>query len=154
MVAKQSELRAAPYVVRAMQSAAASGRSLTGSIDCNAQRRAIRREAMSPVRAKVSFLTDAACFSSCITAVDIPRRMGAIQIGQATNEDTHYSEVREVVLPSGLATFSTLQAIMPVAPKRIGTWIPALEFSGNISNTDSLERWVATMAPTEKTATY
>jgi len=32
---------------------------------------------------------------------------------QLLGADTHYSEVREIVLPSGLSTFSTLQAMMP-----------------------------------------
>jgi hypothetical protein len=51
--------------------------------------------------------------------------------------------VREIVLPSGLATFSTLQAIMTDAPRKIGPFDPKIPYPGDIADTAALEKWVA-----------
>jgi hypothetical protein len=71
------------------------------------------------------------------------RLLGAVQVGQATSADTYYSEVREIVLPSGLSTFSTLQAIMPDAPRQIGPYHPKYQFNGDMADTAALEKWIA-----------
>ena len=74
------------------------------------------------------------------------RKLGAVQVGEATGSDTHYAEVRQIVLPSGLSTFSTLQAIMPDYPRQIGPFVPQLTYSGNIANTPALEAWIRGLA--------
>jgi hypothetical protein len=71
------------------------------------------------------------------------RLLGAVQVGQATSADTYYSEVREIVLPSGLSTFSPLQAIMPDAPRQIGPYHPKHQFNGDMADTAALEKWIA-----------
>ena len=87
-------------------------------------------------------LTDPLCFSSCINVVGFFRQLGARQVGQVTGSDTHYSEVREIELPSGLSMFSTLDAIMPDAPRKIGPFTPDVIFTGDISDTAALETWI------------
>jgi hypothetical protein len=74
--------------------------------------------------------------------VDFFRKLGAIQAGDMTGSDTHYSEVREIVLPSGLSTFSTLDAIMPDAPPQIGPFAPDFTFTGDIADTDAVQQWI------------
>lgn len=69
-------------------------------------------------------ITDNVCFSSCLLAVDMFRSLGVFHVGQETNANTHYSEVRLEKLPSGLSTFTTLQAIHPDQPYQIGPYAP------------------------------
>jgi hypothetical protein len=103
-------------------------------------------DSSSLLRAKLFVLTDAACFSSCIKTVGDFLKLGAAQIGEPTGAVTHYSEVRELVLPSGLSTFSTLMAIMTESPLRIGPFVPKYEFDGDIADTAALEKWVQELA--------
>jgi len=129
--------------IRAMKAAHAAGRALTASLVCPKRPPQRAAGAASLMRGKVFVLTDALCFSSCIGTVDYFRRLGAIQVGQATGADTHYTEVREIVLPSGLSTFSTLQAMDPDSPRNIGPFEPQFEFDGDIADTAALETWIA-----------
>jgi len=128
--------------LRLMKAAVATGHTLTGSLSCQTTASSAPRERTSLMRGKVFVLTDAACFSSCIQTVGYFRKLGGIQVGQATGADTHYSEVREIVLPSGLSTFSTLQAIMTDEPHNIGPYLPKYEFEGDIADTAALEKWI------------
>jgi len=61
-----------------------------------------------PIRAKVFLLTDHKCFSSCLIATHDFRALGAVHVGETTDANTSYAEVRAAVLPSGLAAASTL----------------------------------------------
>lgn len=132
--------------VKQMRAAMAAGRTLTGPATCPAGKAAGRSVPPSRLRGRVFLLTDVACFSSCINGVELFRRLGATQIGQVTGADTHYFEVREIVLPSGLATFSTLQALSPHDPAVIGPFKPTIEYDGDMADTASLERWVSKLA--------
>jgi hypothetical protein len=125
-----------------MKAAAAGGRALTGSLSCNPKTQGKPRNAPSMMLGKVFVLTDVACFSSCIGTVEFFRKLGAVQVGQITGADTHYSEVREIGLPSGLATFSTLTAIEPEESRNIGPYAPAYEYGGDISDTTAVEKWI------------
>jgi hypothetical protein len=126
-----------------MKAARAQGRALTGALSC--PQPAARSQAAAPslIRAPVVVVTDAACFSSCLSTLQFFRKLGAIQVGQSTNADTHNSEVREVALPSGLSMFTTLQAIMPDEPYRIGPFTPAHVYAGDIADSDAVARWIA-----------
>jgi len=130
--------------VVAMKAAAARHEALTGPPTCPANpATAVAGDApKSLMKAPVVVLTDALCFSSCINTVDFFRKLGAIQAGDITGSDTHYSEVREIVLPSGLSTFSTLDAIMPDAPPQIGPFAPDFTFTGDIADTDAVQQWI------------
>ena len=97
---------------------------------------------------KVILLTDNACFSSCLMVADRFRRLGALHVGEATDANTHYMEVREDKLPSGLSAFSTLQALGPFMPRQLGPFAPAIAYPGSIADTSALEAWVAAIAAT------
>lgn len=90
-------------------------------------------------------LTDHRCFSSCLLVTDRWRRFGAIHVGEATDAATHYFEVREDMLPSGLMRFSTLQALSPASPPQIGPFVPDRSYAGDIADTPDLEQWVASL---------
>lgn len=127
--------------VNEVKTALAAGRPLTAPLTCPTAHKSA--PAPSLIRAPVFVLTDSACFSSCIGMLDMFRKLGAIQIGHASSADTHNSEVREIKLPSGLSMFSTLQAIMPDAPYRIGPFVPAHVFEGDITDVAQIQRWFA-----------
>lgn len=95
-----------------------------------------------PVRFKLLLLTDGACFSSCLKLVEEFRKLGATQVGEATDGETRYTEVREEKLPSGLSVFSTLQAYDPSLPPRFGPFQPDYHFPGDIADTHAIERWI------------
>ncbi len=127
----------------AMRRAVAEHRVLTAPLVCPARKRKAASAAPSRLRGHVVVLTDAVCFSSCINVVGFFEKLGATLVGQTTGADTHYGEVREIVLPSGLSTFSVLQAIDPAQPLHIGPYVPAYPYGGDISETAALEGWIS-----------
>jgi hypothetical protein len=74
------------------------------------------------------------------------RDLGALHVGQTTDSNTHYSEVREELLPSGLLKFSTLQAMSPAEPLQEGPFVPSVPYDGDIADTAALQRWIVTLA--------
>jgi len=132
--------------VTAMKAATAAGRRLAGDLSCRRKQAPSSPVGVSLMPGKVFVLTDVACFSSCIQTVGFFRALGATQVGQSTGADTHYSEVHEIVLPSGLATFSTLRAIMPDEPREIGPYAPRVVWDGDMADTPALEAWIAGLA--------
>lgn len=129
-------------------------RALSGPSDC--RKRALAGDhgddvvkASPPIHAKVFVLTDHRCFSSCLIATSDFRALGAVHVGETTDSNTSYAEVRAAVLPSGLAAASTLMAITS-GPPQVGPYVPAIEFDGNIADTAAVERWVAQLAPAHR----
>lgn len=61
-------------------------------------------------------------------------------------DDTHYTEVREILLPSGLSYFSTLQAFSPLNPRQYGPFVPRFRYDGDIADTPAVEKWVVGIA--------
>jgi hypothetical protein len=125
-----------------MKAARAQGRALTRALTCAQPAARSQTAAPSLIRAPVVVVTDAACFSSCLGTLEFFRKLGAIQVGQSTNADTHNSEVRDITLPSGLSMFTTLQAIMPDEPYQIGPFTPADIYAGDIADRDAVARWI------------
>lgn len=126
--------------------AVAAGKSLSAPPTCAARRVDDPRRAPPPgslFPGRLIVLTDHVCFSSCVLVTDQVRRLGALHVGEATDAMTRYFEVREERMPSGLSAFSTLQALSPSSPARIGPLAPDRNYSGNIADTQALERWVA-----------
>jgi hypothetical protein len=95
---------------------------------------------------RVVLLTDNSCFSSCLLVTDDFHRLGALHVGETTDANTHYMEVREDKLPSGLSMFSTLQALSPSSPAQIGPFVPERLYDGSIADTAALESWVEKQA--------
>lgn len=137
-----------------MQAALSEGRALTGSACPPSDRPAVREpppisdavQSLSRYQGKVVLLTDHACFSSCLLLTQLFRALGAVQVGEATDANTHYMEVREAELPSGLGRFSVLQKVALAAPREIGPFRPAHRFDGDIADTAALEGWLAMLA--------
>jgi hypothetical protein len=139
--------------VKAISAAMSQGKALTGPVTCTSK--PVKHASLSRplIQIPVLVLTDVACFSSCINTVDFFRRLGAVQIGQTTDADTHYSEVRAERLPSQLSSFTTLQAIMPDMPHDIGPFVPQFEYQADIADSAALEKWVTeTVLPKIKRA--
>jgi hypothetical protein len=68
-----------------------------------------------------------------------------MHVGETTDSNTSYAEVRATVLPSGLAAASTLMAITS-GPPQVGPFVPAIKFDGDIADTAALEHWIAHLA--------
>lgn len=105
-------------------------------------------EAAGPLTAPASlmagrlvFVTDRDCFSSCLMAADLLRRVGATQVGEATDLSTRYMEVRTVTLPSGLRNFSTLMKLAR-GLSDFGPYAPDRVFDGDLNDTAALKAWV------------
>ncbi|HUO91627.1 MAG TPA: S41 family peptidase [Rhizomicrobium sp.] len=133
--------------VVAMKKAEAGHHALTGAPTCTPpQNMAVAAKPPSLMHGRVFLLTDSVCFSSCINMAEFFRKLGATLVGQTTGADTHFSEVREITLPSGLSNFSTLQAIESDMPRAIGPFAPDIPYDGDISDTAALEKWIAEIA--------
>lgn len=133
-------------VVGRAERAQAAGEEFTGRVTCGSDRAAPGRPPAPAARGLVVLVTDNACFSSCLIVTDMFRRLGALHVGQATDAATHYMEVREERLPSGLSYFSTLQAFSPSSPAQMGPYEPELRYDPDIANTPELEAWVGRVA--------
>lgn len=127
--------------VREVAAARAQGRALTGAPRCaSPPKPPVRHPSLA--RAPIVLLTDAACFSSCIQMAQFFRDLGATQVGQITGADSHYSEYRDIVLPSGLSSASTLMGLMPDAPPRLGPYAPLYPYAGDMADAAALEAWI------------
>jgi hypothetical protein len=94
------------------------------------------------MKGKLVLLTDHACFSSCLMLAALFRAVGAMHVGEGTDFSTRYMEVRGFTLPSGLATFATLQKVGFGMPLRLGPFEPAFVFPGRIDDTRAVEAWI------------
>jgi hypothetical protein len=130
-------------VVERAERAQAAGEEFTGRTTCESGRAAPGTPPPQAAAGRIVLLTDNACFSSCLIVADNFRRLGALHVGQATDAATHYFEVREERLPSGLSYFSTLQAFSPASAAQLGPFDPDLRYDLDIAGTADLEAWVA-----------
>jgi hypothetical protein len=135
-------------VVERAERAQAVGEEFTGRTTCSGGRPAAGQPPAQASAGRIVLLTDNACFSSCLIVADAFRRLGALHLGQATDAATHYFEVREERLPSGLSHFSTLQAFSPATPAQLGPFEPDVAYDGDISDTSALEAWVVSAVRT------
>ena len=128
----------------AIDEAVADGRPFDEPIPECASTDPVAGPAPEPAYAgRVVIVTDHACFSSCLLMVRDFRALGALHVGEATNAATRYMEVREIELPSGLSTFSTLQKVVIGEDADIGPFVPERVFPGAMVDTAALEGWIA-----------
>ena len=135
----------------AMEQAVASGASFAPTLPACAQAAVTARPGRPPrnlppsaAQGRLVLLTDRACFSSCLIAADTFRKLGALHVGEATDMSTRYMEVREIVLPSGLRTFSTLQKVA-LGFGDFGPYQPAIVYPGPLHEDDKVKAWVASL---------
>jgi hypothetical protein len=74
--------------------------------------------------------------------VDNYRLLGATQLGETTDATTHYTQVRHATMPSGLSSFSTMQAISPDSPRQIGPFVPHIAFDGDLADSGAVDAWL------------
>jgi hypothetical protein len=103
----------AGHMAKGMERARAAGRPLWretrlfgGLFSGGARRSPGPEPAVLAKRAPVYVLTDGACVSACLDALDVWRALGAVQVGRETSADSNYMEVRRQALPSGLTSLS------------------------------------------------
>ena len=142
--------RAAEWKVQAEALGRAVGEGRIFSPDlpaCARRAKAAPRPGRLPppaMRGRLVLVTDRACFSSCLMAADLFRRLGATHVGEATDMSTRYMEVREITLPSGLRTFSTLQKVA-LGFGDFGPYTPQIVYPGAMTDSDKLKAWVAAL---------
>ncbi len=126
-----------------VQAALAAGREFSAPLHCPAppSKPDPAKAPPSLMKGQLILLTDNACFSSCLNVTEDWLKLGVLHVGQTTDADTQYSEVREQYLPSGYSLFSTLQAVSG-DQKPDGPFDPTLVYNGNIADTAALEAWI------------
>ena len=96
---------------------------------------------------KVFVLTDAGCFSSGVVVMNTLKRMGAIQIGEASGQNEIYGEsVGPFNLPSGLGWYRIPVSIIRQPRSALGGLPPDVKWSGAMDDDEGLRRWIATLA--------
>ena len=99
-----------------------------------------------PVTARVFVLTDFGCASACLDAVDILTDLGATHVGQETDADTLYMDIRDVELPGGV-----MRAWLPTKVYRgrqRGSNVPATpryRWTGALADTPGIRAWIASL---------
>jgi hypothetical protein len=132
-------------LVAQAEDAAKSGKSFSGPLSCPTT--ASGAPAPAPAfKGRLFLVTDGLCFSSCLEVVEDFRRLGAVQLGRTTDANTHYAEVSDRPMPSGLSTFSTLMAVDVAEPPRIGPFKPQQVFDGDIADTAAVRAWALAIA--------
>jgi len=124
------------------ESAYSNGEEFTGVTTCNKPVSPTKALPSITSKGEIVVVTDNTCFSSCLNVVDKFKKLGALHLGQSTDAGTHYMEVREELMPSGLSFFSTLQAMSPSSPAQYGAFEPDIFYESNIADTKLLEKWV------------
>jgi len=120
-------------------------------VDVNDEAQEAKSEAGAPPQSlmsgKVFVLTDAACFSACLDAVDLWKSAGGIQIGQVTGADTVYIENREAELASGFAGLAlSMKVYRGRSRGNNEPQVPAIVYPDNIGDDTAVEAWVSNLA--------
>lgn len=124
-----------------MQLAVTQNKAFTRDVSDCQQASAKSSQSKVQFKQKVVILTDTSCFSSCLLMVELFRQHGAVQVGLPTNAVTRYMEVKETLLPSGIARFSTLQAVGFHLPLRYGPFLPNIPLNVDISDEAGIKKW-------------
>ena len=96
---------------------------------------------------KVFVLTDAGCFSSGVVVMNTFKRMGAIQVGEASGQNEVYGEsVGPFDLPSGLGWYRIPVSIIRQPRSSLGGLPPDIPWSGAMDDDDGLRTWIAGLA--------
>jgi hypothetical protein len=102
--------------------------------------------ASPPLGATVFVLTDEACGSACLDAVELWRALGAVHVGRETSADTLYMEVRQRKLPSGITGVSMPMKVYRNRSRGSNQPIePVHMFAGDITDTAAVEQWISSL---------
>lgn len=100
---------------------------------------------INPVQGKIYLLTDGRCASSCLTFIEqLSQFPNIIQIGQATNADSYYTESRLVHLPSGAHLYFPIKVQRYRQRGRNQPYVPKGKYyyQGDINNTTRIRKWI------------
>ncbi len=96
---------------------------------------------------KVFVLTDAGCFSSCVVVMNTLKRMGAIQIGEASGQNEVYGEsVGPFNLPSGLGWYRIPVSIIRQPRSSLGGLPPDIPWPGAMDDDAGIRDWIGKLA--------
>jgi len=100
-----------------------------------------------PVRkGRVLVVADASCGSACLDALDLWKRLGAVQVGVETSADSLYMDVRPERLPSGLARISVPMKVFRGRVRGSNEpHVPDHRYMGDMRDTRALEAWLLTL---------
>jgi hypothetical protein len=105
------------------------------------------RPSFNPVTGRVFVFTDVGCESSCLSFIDVLRRLpGVAQIGLATYADTNYIDNTAQLLPSGLGYISYSMKVYRHRARKNNEWYePQIRWPGGEITDVSIADWVATL---------
>ena len=96
---------------------------------------------------KVFVLTDAGCFSSGVVVMNTFKRMGAIQVGEASGQNEVYGEsVGPFNLPSGLGWYRIPVSIIRQPRSSLGGLPPDITWTGAMDDDAGLREWIGKLA--------
>jgi hypothetical protein len=96
---------------------------------------------------KVFVVTDAGCFSSCVVVMNTLKRMGAIQVGEASGQNEVYGEsVGPFNLPSGLGWYRVPASIIRQPRSSLGGLPPDRPWTGAMDDDAGIRAWIARLA--------
>lgn len=97
--------------------------------------------------ARVLFLTDSSCGSSCLDFADLMLALPNVtHIGEETAADTVYMDVRIENLPSGLGRFSVAQKVYRDRARRHNqSYKPDFAYLGDLTDTEQVKRWIKSL---------
>lgn len=96
---------------------------------------------------KVFVLTDAGCFSSCVVVMGTLKRMGAIQVGEASGQNEVWGEsAGPFNLPSGLGSYRIPVSIIRQPQSALGGLPPYIIWPGRMDDDTGLRTWIAGLA--------
>lgn len=136
----------ASRIVDGIAGARARGDALWRGTSDEAAAVKVEEPPVTPPVARVFVLTDWGCGSACLDAIDLWTALGAVQVGQETSADTLYMDVRDELLPSGIAA-----AVVPMKVyrgRKRGSNQPAIpryRYTGDMRDDAALERWIAAL---------
>lgn len=94
-------------------------------------------------RGRVVIVADASCGSACLDALDLWKRLGAMQVGVETSADSLYMDVRPERLPSGLARISVPMKVFRGRVRGSNEpHVPERRYDGDMRDTRALEAWL------------
>jgi hypothetical protein len=108
------------------------------------------RDAKSPFRARVYFLSSGYCMSACLWFADgVLKVPGVRLIGSETAGDTPYTDIRTETLPSGLARLTfPMKIVRGRGRTSLEAYQPDTRYEGRWDDT-SVRAWVMSLIETE-----
>lgn len=99
----------------------------------------------NPVLAKIVIITSSRCVSACLDFIDEVKAVDAraILIGQTTDADSVYMELRQVNLPSGIGKLQFPIKVYRNRPRGNNVpYVPDILYPKNISLQQELDQWL------------